>query len=90
MTIFDIIKYPITEEFRAEDLQRIPEPIINKWLSVLSVRNPKLSHFISTTIDLNLISGEYLDEDYNHRTFSDRQKNMAIDLLKRMLLENEN
>ncbi len=31
MTIFDTIRYPITEDFRMEDLQRIPFEIYSTW-----------------------------------------------------------
>ena len=31
MSIFDVIKYPIGENFNLEDLRRIPTAAINKW-----------------------------------------------------------
>ena len=31
MSIFDVIKYPINEEFELEDLKRIPAPALVNW-----------------------------------------------------------
>jgi hypothetical protein len=31
MSLFDVIKYPITGEFEVEDLERIPVYILNEW-----------------------------------------------------------
>lgn len=31
MSLFDVIKYPIDINYRVEDLQRIPEAILNNW-----------------------------------------------------------
>jgi hypothetical protein len=37
MSLFDSIKYPITEEFRNEDLLRLPDEIFNPWLIDIKV-----------------------------------------------------
>ena len=36
MDVFNLIKYPITQEFRQEDLDRIPDSIIIDWLNSLT------------------------------------------------------
>jgi len=36
MSLFDVIRYPITDEFRREDLKRIPAPILIKWWENMS------------------------------------------------------
>jgi hypothetical protein len=36
MDVFNLIKYPITEEFRREDLDRIPDSIIIDWINSLT------------------------------------------------------
>lgn len=32
MSLFDVIRYPINYQFHFEDLDRIPRPIIHKWI----------------------------------------------------------
>ena len=58
MSLFDIIKYPITQALNREDVERLPYDILSKWCDAVST-------YDSISSGYNEIDRYTFDEIYN-------------------------
>lgn len=83
MSIFDVIKYPISDYPTIEELKRLPRPIFDKWISRTKWQVPKdLDKGVAYMSGAYKLFTAHKDKKYN-RVHPD------VRLLRNMLKDNE-